>query len=182
MTASLPSTVIYSPKSVHILFAEYFSSKTFSLVYLHFHLQFLLWASMQSVFPCRICVYACVHDVFPWNIWSKILIVNILLCNNSKTCIMRYLMGGKCNFGQTLKTQTRMNGSYKRYNILVGKGKLWTDILVMMKRKTIWGNSWWLMSIQGEEYEDVPSPLLPPDLAYLPPTGASLMHLLSFAI
>ena len=28
-------------------------------------------------------------------------------------------------------------------------------------------------STQGEEYEDVPSPLLPPDLAYLPPTGGS---------
>ena len=26
---------------------------------------------------------------------------------------------------------------------------------------------------QGEEYEDVPSPLLPSDLAYLPPTGGS---------
>ena len=26
---------------------------------------------------------------------------------------------------------------------------------------------------QGEEYEDVPSPLLPSDLPYLPPTGGS---------
>ena len=32
------------------------------------------------------------------------------------------------------------------------------------------------MSIQGEEYEDVPSPLLPPDLAYLPPTSPQVVQ------
>ena len=137
MGASLPSTVIYSEKSVQILFAEYFSSKIFSLVYLHFHLQFCSWQPwrVNAKYACQdwtsMWVCAWFHGVLHWDFWN--LNCQFPLCNNSKTCIMWYLLGGKCNFGQTLKTQTRMNGSYKRYNILVEKGENYCELI----------SAWW---------------------------------------
>ena len=55
-------------------------------------------------------------------------------------------MGGKCNFGQTLKTQTRMNGSYKRYNILVEKG------LKISKKSIVNEKNYWKISGSHDGY------------------------------